>query len=115
MATILLIDDNAIASALRANVLATHGHSAQIALDGATGITLAEALRPDLIVLDHNLPDMNGAEVFARLKGLLPATPVIVLSGYDLLPDIYDPAPDAVLVKGDSVQQLPRIIEELLP
>jgi CheY-like chemotaxis protein len=114
MATILLIDDNEVSSALRVKVLALHGHCAQIALNGRTGLVLAEAMKPDLIILDHMLPDMTGDEVNGKLKALLPDTPVVSLSALSVLPDGYVPEPAACLVKGDSVQELIRTIGSLL-
>lgn len=59
--------------------LSAHGFRMEEALDGAGGLHLAAALRPDAILLDLGLPDMDGLEVLRRLRGWSPI-PVIILS-----------------------------------
>ena len=113
MAHILLIDDNASGSALRAKVLEDHGHYVQLAFNGAQGLALAEALQPDLVLLDHTLPDMNGAQVNSRLRQVLPDVKLVSLSGYADAGAEYDPPPDAVLTKGQSVLAFLQTIQEL--
>ncbi|MEZ4389653.1 MAG: GGDEF domain-containing response regulator [Polyangiales bacterium] len=44
---------------------------------------MCQALRPDVIVTDLNLPDSRGLETFERVQRLAPSTPVIVLTGFD--------------------------------
>ncbi|MBN2394463.1 MAG: response regulator, partial [Anaerolineae bacterium] len=48
--------------------------------DGLTGIDQAVAIRPDLILVDLNLPQFTGYEVAARVKVLLPNVPVVALT-----------------------------------
>jgi CheY-like chemotaxis protein len=58
--------------------------------DGASGLALARERRPDLVLLDMHLPDMNGLQVMSALRGH-PATsgiPVVMLSASALAPDI---------------------------
>src|SRR5438094_169396 len=113
MARILLIDDYAIGMPFRAKVLERHGHLVQIALNGAQGLAFAEALPPDIVLLDHTLPDMTGPEVNSRLRQLLPDVKLISISGeLDIAAD-YDPPPHAVLTKGESVHALLQAIDEL--
>lgn len=45
------------------------------------GLQLAEETHPNLILLDHNLPQMTGSEAATRLKKMLPNTPIVILSG----------------------------------
>ncbi|MBX3037578.1 MAG: response regulator [Anaerolineales bacterium] len=45
------------------------------------GLQLAEETQPNLILLDHNLPQMTGSEVATRLKKMLPYTPIVIISG----------------------------------
>jgi DNA-binding NarL/FixJ family response regulator len=49
-------------------------------LDGAEAVRLAEQLSPDLAILDVSMPLMNGIEATRRLRKLLPATRILVLS-----------------------------------
>jgi CheY-like chemotaxis protein len=80
MTRILVVDDEPqIVRALRINLRA-RGYEVDTAPDGATALRLAAGNHPDLVVLDLGLPDMEGAEVIAGLRGWT-SVPVIVLSG----------------------------------
>ncbi|THV33562.1 response regulator [Glycomyces buryatensis] len=80
MIKVLVVDDEPqILRALRIN-LAAHGYEVSTAIDGAQALRQAAAVLPDLIVLDLGLPDMDGTEVIAGLRGWTKA-PILVLSG----------------------------------
>ncbi|SDT60161.1 response regulator [Actinoplanes derwentensis] len=80
MTRILVVDDDAqITRALRINLKA-RGYEVDTAPDGASALHTAAHTHPDLVVLDLGLPDMEGAEVIAGLRGWT-AVPIIVLSG----------------------------------
>ncbi|SDD07970.1 response regulator [Glycomyces harbinensis] len=80
MIKVLVVDDEPqIARALRIN-LAAHGYEVSTASDGAQALRAAAAIVPDLVVLDLGLPDMDGTEVIAGLRGWTKA-PILVLSG----------------------------------
>lgn len=83
MAGILVVDDDGIVrDALRA-LLTRAGHSVELAADGDAGLAAFGRLRPDLVILDRNLPGMNGSKVFASIRAAAPAAAIIILSGYD--------------------------------
>jgi DNA-binding NarL/FixJ family response regulator len=52
--------------------------------DGQEAIVKARELRPDLVLMDIRLPDMNGLEVTRRLKAEIPALTVVILTIFDL-------------------------------
>lgn len=80
MIKVLVVDDEPqILRALRIN-LAAHGYDVATAATGAEALRRAAAAVPDLIVLDLGLPDMDGGEVIAGLRGWTGA-PILVLSG----------------------------------
>ncbi|WP_328467592.1 response regulator [Actinoplanes sp. NBC_00393] len=80
MTRILVVDDEPqIVRALRINLKA-HGYEVDTARDGASALHLAVQHRPDLVVLDLGLPDMEGTEVIGGLRGWTDV-PIIVLSG----------------------------------
>ncbi len=82
MARILIIEDNAANMKLAIMVLRNAGHTALCAVDAETGMALARTDRPDLILMDVQLPRMNGLVATALLKED-PATasiPVIALT-----------------------------------
>ena len=79
MTRVLVIDDEPqILRALRIN-LSVRGYEVTTAATGAAALRAAAETRPDVIVLDLGLPDIDGIEVLAGLRGWMNA-PVIVLS-----------------------------------
>jgi two-component system KDP operon response regulator KdpE len=76
---VVVIDDEvAILRALRINLKA-RGYEVTTATDGASGLAAVAQDRPDVVVLDLGLPDLDGIEVIQGLRGWT-ATPIIVLS-----------------------------------
>jgi len=82
MARVLIIEDNATNMTLAMFLLQSAGHTVLSARDAEAGLTLARSERPDLILLDIQLPGMDGLEATGVLKRD-PATraiPVIALT-----------------------------------
>jgi len=79
---ILVIDDDPVVRELLQVYLSDLGYSVACAASGAEGVTLAKKLRPDAIILDVMMPQMDGWEVLAKLTSdsLLADTPVIMTS-----------------------------------
>ncbi len=80
MACILVIDDSAFARGMTAKALKAHGDEVLEAESGHDGIEQAVKHRPDCIVLDLLMPEMDGFEVLNTLKDRGLDIPVIVLS-----------------------------------
>jgi nitrogen regulation protein NR(I) len=81
MATILVIDDeSSILHAFR-RAFADPEDTLETASDGSEGLELVARRRPDVVVLDLNLPDMSGMEVFRRIRALDARIPVIFITG----------------------------------
>ena len=76
---ILYVDDTPEARSLVLRIL-SHNYQVFEASDALTGIELAIQTQPDLVLLDINLPQLSGREVAARLRTLLPNTPLVALS-----------------------------------
>ncbi len=68
MATILMVEDNAANMTLAVYVLETAGHRVLSATDAEAGLAVARAERPDLILMDIQLPGMDGLEATSQLK-----------------------------------------------
>ncbi len=68
MATILVIEDNIANMTLAAFLLESAGHTVLRATDAETGLALARGERPRLILMDIQLPGMDGLEATASLK-----------------------------------------------
>jgi DNA-binding NarL/FixJ family response regulator len=82
--TVVVIDDNEPFRSWACDLLAREGYAViGHAGAGADALRLAEALRPDVLVLDVQLPDMSGFEVLRRLPGGAGATEVVLISARD--------------------------------
>lgn len=68
MATVLIIEDNAANMTLAVFLLTSAGHTVLSAVDAEAGLTTARAKHPDLILMDIQLPGMDGLEATALLK-----------------------------------------------
>ena len=82
MARILIVEDNPDNMTLTVLLLESAGHTVLSAVDAEAGLTLARDQQPDLILMDIQLPGMDGLQATALLKGD-PATlaiPVIALT-----------------------------------
>jgi len=69
MAKVLVVEDNPANLTLATFLLESAGHSVLTARDGETGVALAAAEQPDLILMDIQLPGMDGLRATALLKG----------------------------------------------
>lgn len=83
MASILLIDDTASVLAALEYCLKSVGYEVLVAGDGRTGLQLAAERRPDLVMLDLEMPVMNGVAVCRALKAdpELSRIPVLMMTG----------------------------------
>jgi two-component system cell cycle response regulator DivK len=86
--TILIVEDNAKNMKLVRDLLQHHGHHTLEAETGEAGLTLALKERPDLVLMDIQLPDIDGATVLARIRddASLDAMPVLAVSA-SVMPD----------------------------
>ena len=86
---VLLIEDNEQNRYLATFLLESHGHVVACAADGARGVELALALSPRLILLDIQLPSMDGYAVARILRShpSLRDTPIIAVTSYAMVGD----------------------------
>jgi two-component system, cell cycle response regulator DivK len=68
MTTILLVEDNDLNRDMLSRRLSRRGYEVQISVDGTQGIEMARSLKPDLILMDLDLPGIDGLEATRRLK-----------------------------------------------
>jgi two-component system cell cycle response regulator DivK len=82
MATVLIVEDNSANMTLAVFLLKSAGHTVLTAIDAEIGLALAREQQPDLILMDIQLPGMDGLEATALLKGdeVTRAIPVIALT-----------------------------------
>jgi DNA-binding NtrC family response regulator len=81
MTKILVIDDEQGIRNLLDTLLRAKGYDVVLADGGRKGLELFRREHPDVIVLDLNMPEMNGIAVLEQVRSLNPGQPVIVLTG----------------------------------
>jgi two-component system cell cycle response regulator DivK len=119
MARILIIEDNQANMKLASLLLRNAGHTVLCAVDAETGLTLAHAGQPDLILMDIQLPGMDGLAATALLKQN-PATaaiPIIALTALAMKEDREKTKAagcDAYIAKPLRYQELYAAIDTLL-
>lgn len=84
MVKVLIVDDDMYFQELAGRLLYGKGYTVLRAVTGLEGVELAAKNKPDIIVLDMRLPDMNGYEVVGRIRSEeeLSDTPILAVSGY---------------------------------
>src|ERR1041384_8242000 len=82
MAKILIVDDEPFNLDVLEQELVDRGYAIERAPDGAAALAAFESFRPDLILLDYQMPDMNGIAVMKELKSRGNDAPVILLTAY---------------------------------
>jgi len=87
--TVLLIEDNEQNRYLTTFLLERSGYTVVVAFDGPSGIVEAARWRPDIVLLDIQLPGMDGYAVAAMLRGIeaLRDTPIIAVTSYAMVGD----------------------------
>ena len=119
MARILIIEDNPANLKLALLLLRNVGHEVLSATDAETGLTLARAAQPDLILMDIQLPGMDGLAATALLKKdpATSAIPIIALTAMAMKEDREKTKVagcDAYIAKPLRYQELYSTIDALL-
>lgn len=116
--TILVVDDARDAAYLLGKLLETMGQTVHTANSGATAVRIAGSIRPDVVISDIGMPEMNGYEL-ARLIRLDPAvkgTTLVALTGYGQETDkesAHEAGFDFHLTKPVSLEALHGLLSTL--
>lgn len=116
MANVLLVEDDETIRRLVVFALRQDGLDVAVAADGATALATYERLRPDLVILDVLLPDIDGFEVCRRIRALGP-TPILMLTALAQEDNVvrgFELGADDYLIKPFSVRVLLARVEALL-
>ena len=119
MSTILIVEDNEKNMKLVRDILRHHGHETAEAATGEDGVRLAAERRPDLVLMDIQLPDIDGIEALRRIRGerTLDAVPVIAVSA-SVMPDdqqkIVASGFDAFVTKPIQLKDFLATVQRLL-
>ncbi len=116
---ILIVDDHALIRDGLKNILFLFPEIEEIkeAINGKEAVEKALDLKPDLILLDIQMPEMNGMEALKELKKKLPETKVVMLTVYDeepLVSQALKLGADGYLVKNSSREEIYRAIKEVM-
>lgn len=118
MARVLVIDDEPDVVRLIVKVLSGRGHVVQVARDGASALARVKHEPPDVILLDSDLPKIDGAEVCRRIKNEPTTTQIPVVMMTSSYIDIYDVGadggPEAFVVRPFVREVLANVVERVL-
>ena len=119
MSTILIVEDNEKNMKLVRDILRHNGHATLEAVTGGEGVRLALQERPDLILMDIQLPDIDGIVALGRIREdrALDATPVVAVSA-SVMPDdqqkIVSSGFDAFVTKPINLRPFQETVKRFL-
>jgi len=120
MAHILVIDDESFIRSLFGQFLEKSGHSVALAADGREGLQLIKQQKPDLIITDIMMPEMDGLELLMEIRKQHLEIPVIAISGgmksqpANFLPQAQKFGAQRVFIKPINLAELFNAVNELL-
>ena len=86
MKTVFYVDDNARSRRLLSSVLAQCGFEMITADDPVEALCRCRGINFDLALLDYQMPSLTGSQLAQEIKLLMPNVPIVLLSGYSVLP-----------------------------
>lgn len=112
---ILVVEDDANQRALYQEELEEEGYTVVVAGDGKQALAQVQAENPDLIVLDVNMPGMDGLDTLARLLEGHAQVPVILNTAYASYRESFSSwSADAYVVKSSDLSELKATVKRLL-
>jgi DNA-binding NtrC family response regulator len=116
-ASVLVVDDDRDTCANLADILGEMNYHVDTAYDAATALELVERRRYDVALLDLKLPDIDGVELFRRIRQLQPATVGMIVTAYATIEaqqDALRAGACQVLAKPVNFHKLLRLVGEAL-
>ena len=119
MSTILIVEDNEKNMKLVRDILQHQGHTTLEAATGRDGVRLATEARPDLVLMDIQLPDIDGIAALKQIRTnpTLDAIPVVAVSA-SVMPDdhqkIVNSGFDAFITKPINLKQFRETVQRFL-
>ena len=115
MTTILLVEDDKNQRLFYEQELTLEGYDIVTAIDGKDALKKAQEQPLDLIIMDINLPKMNGIETMGMIMCKHKGIPIIIYTAYSNYKDNFMSwAADAYIIKSSDLSELKNKIEELL-
>jgi two-component system cell cycle response regulator len=102
--TVLIVEDSPTQAMHVQSLLEREGVTVALAADGPEGLALAQTIHPDLIILDMQLPGMNGLQVCQRLKHMVGTRhiPVILFTHHS------DPEMATLSIQSGAIDFIPK-------
>ena len=119
--TILIVEDNELLRKIYSDFLNGHGYEVTEAKDGVEGLKEALSVKPDLILMDVNMPNMGGQECTKRISSNpdMREVPIVMLTASNekdiIIEAIKSGAKDYIIKNGDKEFVLERITNMLNP
>ena len=115
MKKILLVDDEDSIHLLYREELEEEGYEVHSALSGEEALEKLSIISPDLVILDINMPGINGIDALRRIKEINPNLPVILSSAYqEFKQDLASWASDEYIVKSSNLDELKAAVKRHL-
>ena len=112
-ARILIVDDEALILLGWETSLKSAGYDVKTALNGKEALEITLEQKPDIVITDLIIPEMNGVELCRRIKSISPETEVVLISGHTK--EIYNYQRDFISAGGrDAVLTKPLSIDEMI-
>jgi CheY-like chemotaxis protein len=89
---VLVVDDEQVIADTLAKILDLNGYDASAVYTGTAAVESARALRPDLIISDVIMPDMDGIEAAIHIRAFLPNCKILLFSGQAATADLLENA-----------------------
>ena len=119
MKTILIVEDNEKNMKLVRDILQHQGHATLEAVTGTDGVRIAKKAKPDLVLMDIQLPDIDGITALQEIRqnAALDAVPVLAVSA-SVMPDeqqkVVSSGFDAFVTKPINLKQFREIVQRFL-
>ncbi len=111
---ILVVDDEEFVLKFLDMLLTREGHAVTLAKDGLKALELFKPGEFDLVITDLLMPRLDGADLAAKIKAIVPSQPILLVTGFaDQLKGKEHPF-DAILDKPFTLSELRKAIAEIL-
>ncbi|MBE2183036.1 MAG: response regulator [Anaerolineae bacterium] len=116
MSKVLIVDDDRTTVKLLQTLLELDGFEVSSALKGGDVLSTLEQAKPDIMLIDFHLSDMDGVEVIRQLRKNenYASMPIIMASGLDVQEEAIGAGASLFLVKPFEPGELPRLFNKLL-
>jgi len=113
----LIVEDDRDIVALFRHVLDLAGYQTEIVLHGKTAVEILSRSKPDIVLLDLNLPGVSGVEILAMMRAdeRLRNIPVVVITAHAHLVETLTIKPQLVLIKPVNIEQMTNLILRICP